>query len=218
MSSITRRRGRGRIWCSTALNRRWYFSTRRISRSACWRWLARTPASNGSSWMAARSIASTLPGQPSWKRYRRTCARAGFGSALPTSNRGSRLAGPLWSTGGTRRWCTISDSQISRGCLRLRRVCRNIGNRNRTIVGNRTRWIRVSATRLTAPPFGTAAPIGHAERYCQRSFFLDEFFCFHTGLVTGEQRDYRTRPRGAGRSVELKPAAFDGKKRSIPGA
>jgi hypothetical protein len=77
-------------------------------------------------------------------------ARAGYPARLcQPANRGSRLAGTLRSRGGTRRWCAIHHTQISRGCLRLRRDRRNIGNRNRTIVGTRTRWIPVPATRLT---------------------------------------------------------------------
>jgi hypothetical protein len=34
-----------------------------------------TPASNGLSWMAVPSIASTAPGRRCWKDCRRTCAR-----------------------------------------------------------------------------------------------------------------------------------------------
>jgi MFS superfamily sulfate permease-like transporter len=91
-------------------------------------------------------------------------------------NRGSRLAGTLRSTGGTRRWRTISDPQISRGCLRLRRVCRNIGNRNRTIVGNRIRWIPVPATRLTQLPLLGSQPQSvtrnHIDSFWMSSFVL----------------------------------------------
>jgi len=57
--------------------------------------------------------------------------------------------GTLRSTGCTRRWCAMHHTQISRGCLRLRRVRRNIGNRKRTLAGTRTRGIPVRATRLT---------------------------------------------------------------------
>jgi MFS superfamily sulfate permease-like transporter len=50
-------------------------------------------------------------------------------------NRGSHLAETLWSTDGTRRRCPLPHPQISRGCLRLRRLCRNIGSRSRAVVG-----------------------------------------------------------------------------------
>lgn len=71
--------------------------------------------SNGSSWMTARSAASTAPEPRCWKRYRKTCARRVSGSALPTPpSRGSRLAGTLWSAGGTRRGCAIHHTQIEK--------------------------------------------------------------------------------------------------------
>jgi anti-anti-sigma regulatory factor len=78
--------------------------------------------------------------------FRARGIRLGF--AKPP-NRGLRLFGTLRSEGCTRRWCAIHHTQISRGCLRLWRVRRNIGNRNRTIAGTRTQWIPVPATRLT---------------------------------------------------------------------
>ena len=131
------------------MERRWYFSMLRISRSACWRWLPPTPASNGSSWMAARSIASTAPERRCWKRYRKTCARGVSGSALPTPE--PRLAPFLERSGvqavlGDGALCTTLKSAVD--------ACasggpRNIGNRKRTLAGTRTRGIPVRATRLT---------------------------------------------------------------------
>lgn len=79
---------------------------------------------------------------------------------------------------------------ISRGCLRLRRICRNIGSGSRPVVGNPTR-VNSSSRNLShpAPPFGAAALVGEAQPYCENSFLLDEFVRFDTELVTGEQRD-----------------------------
>ena len=98
------------------------------------------------------------------RQYRRSCpgsiiggpAHAGDSARLcQPPNRGSRLAGTLRSTGGNRRWRTFSDPQISCGCLRLRRLCRDVGNGNRTIVGSRTRWIPSFPQCVSAPlPFG----------------------------------------------------------------
>jgi MFS superfamily sulfate permease-like transporter len=58
-----------------------------------------------------------------------------LGFAKPP-NRGSHLAGTLWSTGCTRGRCPLPHPQISRGYLRLRRLCRNIGSGNRPVVGS----------------------------------------------------------------------------------
>jgi MFS superfamily sulfate permease-like transporter len=52
-------------------------------------------------------------------------------------NRGSRLAGTLRSTSGTRRRCPLPHPQISRGFLLLRRACRNVGWDDRAVLSKR---------------------------------------------------------------------------------
>jgi hypothetical protein len=107
-----------------------YFKRRVLKRAAT------TPAANGSSWTTARSIASTAPERRCWKRYRKTDFRARvIWLGFQPPNRGSHLAETLWSTDGTRRRCPLPHPQISRGCLRIRRLCRNIGSRSRAVVG-----------------------------------------------------------------------------------
>lgn len=101
--------------------------------------LKRAATHPGSKWFivtTARSIASTAPERRCWKRYRKTDFRARvIWLGFQPPNRGSHLAETLWSTDGTRRRCPLPHPQISRGCLRIRRLCRNIGSRSRAVVG-----------------------------------------------------------------------------------
>jgi STAS domain len=81
-------------------------------------------------------------------------------------NRGSHLAETLWSTDGTRRRCPLPHPQISRGCLRLRRLCRNIGSRSRAVVGCVGSLVRRSLSALLVLDVRTDSPALTGGRLC----------------------------------------------------
>jgi|SRR5208337_2198422 len=72
----------------------------------------------------------------------------------------------------------------------MERVCRNIGNRNRTILGNRTRWIPVPTTRLTLLPLLEPQQPSVTRNHIAKSHSLwMSSFALNIELVTGKQRD-----------------------------